>query len=149
MKKTTLIILVIITFFTLGCNRENNYLCCSPPPDFHLFVNKSSSLYQDFLDDKGEFDKQNVYFYQLLNNNEERKYDTFSVIHTPKKEGYAVVYINSAPFLYTGKTETLYLKNKAKTYKIEFLGTIGECCSAHFQEMYIDGIKNNNFILVK
>jgi len=31
------------------------------------------------------------------------------------KEGYAVVYINSAPFLYTGKTETLYLKNKAKT----------------------------------
>ena len=115
MKRTTLIVLVIITFFTLGCNRENNYLCCSPPPDFHLFVNKSSSLYQDFLDNKGEFDKQNVYFYQLLNNNEERKYDTFSVIHTPKKEGYAVVYINSAPFLYTGKTETLYLKNKAKT----------------------------------
>ena len=51
--------------------------------------------------------------------------------------------------LYTGKLETLYLKNKAKTYKIEFLGELGNCEEAYFKEMYIDGVKNNDFILIK
>ena len=51
--------------------------------------------------------------------------------------------------LYTGKLETLYLKNKVKTYKIEFLGELGNCEEAYFKEMYIDGVKNNDFILIK
>ena len=57
--------------------------------------------------------------------------------------------MDESMFLYTGKTETLYLKNKAKTYKIEFLGHIGKCCSGQIQEIRIDGVKNNDFILVK
>nr|WP_314473003.1 hypothetical protein [uncultured Capnocytophaga sp.] len=57
--------------------------------------------------------------------------------------------MDESMFLYTGKTETLYLKNKAKTYKIEFLGTLGKCCSGQIQEIRIDGVKNNDFILVK
>jgi len=89
-----------------------------------------------------------VYFYQITENNTEKKYRTLFTNESKKKD-YAEVATESAIFLYTGKIETLYLKNKAKTYKIEFLGYIGKCGYAYFQEMYINGVKNNDFILIK
>jgi hypothetical protein len=95
-----------------------------PPPNFQLFIAKSAPEYQDFLSDKGEADKENVYFYQIVNNTE-KKYRTLLLTDNSKNKDYAEVVTESAIFLYTGKTETLYLKNKAKTYKIEFLGYIG------------------------
>ena len=153
MKRIVLIIIAVFLFITTGCStKEENKEsidCCSPPVDFHLFVDKKSSLYQDFLNDKGEFDKENVYFYQLLDKNTEKKYDTkFSLGHNlPKKEGYDVLSVYPTPFLHTGKTETLYLKNKTKSYKIEFIGILGKCCTVHLKELYIDGVKNNDFIL--
>ena len=153
MKRIVLIIIAVFLFITTGCStKEENKEsidCCSPPVDFHLFVDKKSSLYQDFLNDKGEFDKENVYFYQLLDKNTEKKYDTkFSLGHNlPKKEEYDVLSVYPTPFLHTGKTETLYLKNKTKSYKIEFIGILGKCCTVHLKELYIDGVKNNDFIL--
>ena len=114
-----------------------------------MFVDKKSSLHQDFLNNKGEFDKENVYFYQLSDKNTEKKYDTnFNFgVSSPKKEGYDVLSVYPTPFLHTGKTETLYLKNKTKSYKIEYVGTQGKCCTVQYKEMHIDGIKNNDFIL--
>ena len=153
MKRILLIIIAGFLFVATGCStkeeNKENIDCCSPPIDFHLFVHKKSSLYQDFLNDKGEFDKENVYFYQLLDKNTEKKYDTkFSLGHNlPKKEGYDVLSVYPTPFLHTGKTETLYLKNKTKSYKIEYVGTQGKCCTVHLKELYIDGVKNNDFIL--
>ena len=153
MKRIVLIIIAVFLFITTGCStKEENKEsidCCSPPVDFHLFVDKKSSLYQDFLNDKGEFDKENVYFYQLLDKNTEKKYDTkFSLGHNlPKKEEYDVMSVYPTPFLHTGKTETLYLKNKTKSYKIEYVGTQDKCCTVQFKELHIDGVKNDDFIL--
>ena len=148
-----------ILFFTvllvvIACNKntkenEEPPICCSPPPFFRLFIAKSAPEYQDFLNNKGEGDRDNVYFYQIVEDGTEKKYLTTLSTDIPKNKEYALVAMVDGIILYTGKIETLYLKNKTKTYKIEFLGTIGECCSAHFQEMYIDGVKNNDFILVK
>ena len=100
------------------------------------------------MNDKGEADKENVYFYQMVNNSK-KKHQTFFSIDNPNNKEYAEVIMVDARNLYTGKLETLYLKNKAKTYKIEFLGELGNCEEAYFKEMYIDGVKNNDFILIK
>lgn len=147
MKKVLSIIVVVLISLTLGCNKEN-YHCSTPPPFFHLSIAKSAPEYQNFLNDKGEADKENVYFYQMVNNSK-KKHQTFFSIDNPNNKEYAEVIMVDARNLYTGKLETLYLKNKAKTYKIEFLGELGNCEEAYFKEMYIDGIKNNDFILVK
>ena len=147
------LLLFTMLFIVLACNQntkedETPAPCCSPPTSFHLFISKSASEYQNFLNDKGEADKENVYFYQIVNNTE-KKYHTLLLTDNSKKKDYAEVGMEQAILLYTGKTETLYLKNKAKTYKIEFLGTLGKCCSGQIQEIRIDGVKNNDFILIK
>nr|WP_314784378.1 hypothetical protein [uncultured Capnocytophaga sp.] len=141
------ILFFIILLTVIACNKKSNN-CVVPPPFFTLFITKSAPEYQDFLNDKGEADKENVYFYQMVNNNE-KKYQTFFSIDNPDNKEYALVVMVNGGILYTGKLETLYLKNKAKTYKIEFLGELGNCEEAYFKEMYIDGVKNNDFILVK
>lgn len=141
------ILFFIILLTVIACNKKSDN-CVVPPPFFTLFITKSAPEYQDFLNDKGEADKENVYFYQMVNNNE-KKYQTFFSIDNPDNKEYALVVMVNGGILYTGKLETLYLKNKAKTYKIEFLGELGNCEEAYFKEMYIDGVKNNDFILVK
>ena len=143
--KNLLFFIILLT--VIACNKKSDN-CVVPPPFFTLFITKSAPEYQDFLNDKGEADKENVYFYQMVNNNE-KKYQTFFSIDNPDNKEYALVVMVNGEILYTGKLETLYLKNKAKTYKIEFLGELGNCEEAYFKEMYIDGIKNNDFILVK
>lgn len=140
-------------FIVLACNQntkedETPAPCCSPPSSFYLFLPKSSPEYQNFLNEKGDADTENVYFYQMVNNNE-KKYQTLLSIDNPDNKEYALVVMVNGEILYTGKLETLYLKNKAKTYKIEFLGELGNCQEAYFKEMYIDGVKNNDFILIK
>ena len=143
--KNLLFFIILLT--VIACNKKSNN-CVVPPPFFTLFITKSAPEYQDFLNDKGEADKENVYFYQMVNNNE-KKYQTFLSIDNPDNKEYALVVMVNGGILYTGKLETLYLKNKAKTYKIEFLGELGNCEEAYFKEMYIDGVKNNDFILAK
>jgi len=143
--KNLLFFIILLT--VIACNKKSDK-CVVPPPFFTLFITKSAPEYQDFLNDKGEADKENVYFYQMVNNNE-KKYQTLLSIDNPNNKEYAEVIMVDARNLYTGKLETLYLKNKAKTYKIEFLGELGNCEEAYFKEMYIDGVKNNDFILVK
>ena len=146
--KRILFLSLFICLLSCGKSSEIQDECMLPPPNFQLFIAKSAPEFQDFLSDKGEADKENVYFYQIVNNTE-KKYRTFLLTDNFKNKDYAEVVTESAIFLYTGKTETLYLKNKAKIYKIEFLGYIGKCGYAYFQEMYINGVKNNDFILVK
>ena len=148
MKRILFSISLLISFLSCEKSSEIQDECMLPPPNFQLFIAKSAPEYQDFLSDKGEADKENVYFYQITENNTEKKYRTLFT-NKSKNKDYAEVATESAIFLYTGKIETLYLKNKAKIYKIEFLGYIGKCGYAYFQEMYINGVKNNDFILVK
>ena len=144
--KNLLFFIILLT--VIACNKKSDK-CVVPPPFFNLFITKSAPEYQDFLNDKGEADKENVYFYQIIENRAEKKYKTLLSIDNPNNKEYALVVMVNGEILYTGKLETLYLKNKAKTYKIEFLGELGNCEEAYFKEMYIDGVKNNDFILVK
>ena len=54
--------------------------------------------------------------------------------------------------VYTGKTETLYLQNATKTYKIEVNGYMksGECGEyAVTNEIRVDGVKVENHYLAK
>ena len=146
--KRILFLSLFICLLSCGKSSEIQDECMLPPPNFQLFIAKSAPEFQDFLSDKGEADKENVYFYQIVNNTE-KKYRTLLLTDNSKNKDYAEVVTESAIFLYTGKTETLYLKNKVKIYKIEFLGYIGKCGYAYFQEMYINGMKNNDFILAK
>ena len=148
MKRILFLISLLISFLSCEKSSEIPDECMLPPPNFQLFIAKSAPEYQNFLNDKGEADKENVYFYQMVNNNE-KKYQTLLSIDNPDNKEYALVVMVNGEILYTGKLETLYLKNKAKTYKIEFLGELGNCEEAYFKEMYIDGVKNNDFILVK
>lgn len=72
-----------ILFFTvllvvIACNKntkenEEPPICCSPPPFFRLFIAKSAPEYQDFLNNKGEGDRDNVYFYQIVEDGTEKK----------------------------------------------------------------------------
>ena len=112
--KNLLFFIILLT--VIACNKKSDK-CVVPPPFFTLFITKSAPEYQDFLNDKGEADKENVYFYQMVNNNE-KKYQTLLSIDNPNNKEYAEVIMVDARNLYTGKLETLYLKNKAKTYKI-------------------------------
>jgi len=55
--------------------------------------------------------------------------------------------------VYTGKTETLYLENATKTYKIDVLGNHGmtERCGIYYQlkEAYVNDIKQADSITEK
>ena len=77
-------------FIVLACNQntkedETPAPCCSPPPFFHLFIPKSAPEYQDFLNNKGEGDRDNVYFYQIVNNTE-KKYHTLLLTDNSKNK---------------------------------------------------------------
>ena len=78
-------------FIVLACNQntkedEKPAPCCSPPTSFHLFIPKSASEYQNFLNNKGEADKENVYFYQITENNTEKKYRTLFTNKSKNKD---------------------------------------------------------------
>ena len=62
------LVFFIILLTVIACNKKSDN-CVVPPPFFTLFITKSAPEYQDFLNDKGEVDKENVYFYQMVNNN--------------------------------------------------------------------------------
>ena len=54
--------------------------------------------------------------------------------------------------VYTGKTETLYLQNASKTYKVEVNGSMqnGECGKyAVTNEIRVDGVKVEDHYLAK
>jgi len=72
---------IILLFAVIACNKKSDK-CVVPPPFFTLFITKSAPEYQYFLNDKGEADKENVYFYQMVNNNE-KKYQTLLSIDNP------------------------------------------------------------------
>ncbi|MFC2532157.1 MAG: hypothetical protein ACFNVN_03420, partial [Capnocytophaga ochracea] len=75
MKRILFLISLLISFLSCEKSSEIQDECMLPPPNFQLFIAKSAPEYQDFLSDKGEADKENVYFYQIVKNTE-KKYRT-------------------------------------------------------------------------
>ena len=83
--KRILFLSLFICLLSCGKSSEIQDECMLPPPNFQLFIAKSAPEYQDFLNDKGEADKENVYFYQITENNTEKKYRTLFTNESKKK----------------------------------------------------------------
>ncbi|ATA89652.1 hypothetical protein [Capnocytophaga stomatis] len=141
-----------LSLIALACREESNE-CCSPPPVFNLYINKNSESYKEFLNSEGKFDTKNVSLYRL-NGNVKKEY-TVEQIYLLLQEKYLSVgtHLDYKNDIYTGKKETLYLKNASKTYKIEVEGEMvsrnGCCPVAELKEIKVDGVKIENYFLVK
>lgn len=122
---------------------KKNVDCQTPPPEFSLLINKNSEVYKEFINQTEEIDKSHITFYKQVNSTK-KPYDV-RLYYTANND-YLVVttqlwFTND---VYTGKTETLYLQNASKTYKIEVNGYMksGECGEyAVTNEIRVDGTK--------
>ncbi|GIJ92835.1 hypothetical protein CAPN002_00530 [Capnocytophaga stomatis] len=105
------------------------------------------------MNSEGKFDTKNVSLYRL-NGNVKKEY-TVEQIYSLLQEKYLSVgtHLDYKNDIYTGKKETLYLKNASKTYKIEVEGEMvsrnGCCPVAELREIKVDGVKIENYFLVK
>lgn len=125
--------------------------CCSAPRPFMLYIKKSSEIAESFLiqSDVPKNTSEDIYFY-TLNGSMKQKYETsigVVTIGNEKTEYVAITTGNSLyeSSIYTGKTETIYLQNATKTYKIEVNGNMvsrnGCCPVGELKEIKIDGLK--------
>ncbi|CEN37076.1 hypothetical protein [Capnocytophaga cynodegmi] len=143
--KNFLLLLFIVTTL-LGCE-DRGQDCYPPPPVLSLLINKESEIYKEFVDPVGNLNKDNVKIYK------EDKIYPFIFDNTYRKD-YLIIRINLnfENDVYTGKTETLYLQNPVKTYKIEVNGYMqSEGCGpvAHTNEIRVDGVKIEGNYLAK
>ena len=142
MKKFLFLAIMLITL--TYCKRDLD--CSTPPPEFILLVNKNSELYKEFINQEGKIDKASIFFYKQVGN-EKKQYDIVFGTFKPKNNNDYLQIIISLWFendVYTGKTETLYLQNASKTYKIEVNGSMksGECGEyAVTNKIRVDGTK--------
>ena len=157
MKRILLFLILLLVF--VNCSKDSQEVkevkkdpkeikpCQVPPPDFILLINKSSELYKEFTNQAGEIDKANISFYKQFSR-EEKQYDSilFGSFKPEKNNDYLQIIIG-LPFendVYTGKTETLYLQNATRTYKIEVNGYMKDTeCGKYVvtNEIRVDGTK--------
>lgn len=154
MKKLILLLGLVIACNKANTNEENPIICSTPPPDFRMMINKTSELYKEFMNSEGKFDKENIFYYKLVNNSKQI-YPIEDIYYTEPSGNVSLQLTTQLGFendIYTGKTETLYLQNAQKTYKIEINGEMrkGECGSyAHINEIRVDGVKIEECYLAK
>ena len=133
MKRIIFLVLAILLF---SCKDKGGEPCQVPPPDFSMWVNKTSEVHKEFINERGNFDSTHIALYKLIG-------DTYLHI------GTQLWFEND---VYTGKTETLYLQNATKTYKIEVNGYMKDtdCGLVPItNEIYVDGVKVENHYLAK
>lgn len=160
MKKIIFLLIFFGCFCYISCNKsepqqQEPYICCSPPPTFEILINKNSEFHKDFLDSEGNFDKQNVLY--RLENGTKKEYGTFGgfrkINHLQQEYLSIRTKLSHSNDIYTGKTETIYLQNATKTYKIEVEGAMvshkGCCPVAELKEIRIDGQKIEDYFWVK
>ncbi|GIM53022.1 hypothetical protein ACI76O_10370 [Capnocytophaga cynodegmi] len=144
--KNFLLLLFIVTTLS-GCEDKKGQDCHVPPPVLSLLINRESEIYKEFVDPAGNLNKDNVKIYK------EDKIYPFIFDNTYRKD-YLIIRINLnfENDVYTGKTETLYLQNPVKTYKIEVNGYMqSKGCGpvAHTNEIRVDGVKIEDNYLAK
>ncbi|MDO4229423.1 MAG: hypothetical protein Q4C98_06390 [Capnocytophaga sp.] len=113
--KKFLYLLLLLPFLT-NCKKEN--LCQNTPKIFGIKIEENSSQYAYFVDDTGKTDEQNISIYKLV--------DDLPIAYDITIS--QTMYINITIFsdnidFYTNKTETIYLKNKTKTYRLDIKGS--------------------------
>ena len=135
----TYIILLVTVFSLFACHKENGQKeiqqDCYTPPTLEIYINKDSKVAQEFLLLTGKIDSTSVSY---INPKKEEK-SLKDHIHIMDQD----IHIHIVDFsLYTGKKDTIVLKNKNNSHQITILGKrISEdgCTWPELYQVWIDG----------
>ena len=135
----TYIILLVTVFSLFACHKENGQKeiqqDCYTPPTLEIYINKDSKVAQEFLLVTGKIDSTSVSY---INPKKEEK-SLKDHIHIMDQD----IHIHIVDFsLYTGKKDTIVLKNKNNSHQITILGKrISEdgCTWPELYQVWIDG----------
>ena len=137
----TYIILLVTVFSLFACHKENGQKeiqqDCYTPPTLEIYINKDSKVAQEFLLATGKVDST---FVSYINPKKEEK-SLKNHIHIMDQD--QDIHIHIVDFsLYTGKKDTIVLKNKNNSHQITILGKrISEdgCTWPELYQVWIDG----------
>ena len=65
MKRIIFLVLAILLF---SCKDKGGEPCQVPPPDFSMWVNKTSEVHKEFINERGNFDSTHIALYKLIGN---------------------------------------------------------------------------------
>ena len=137
----TYIILLVTVFSLFAWHKENEQKeiqqDCYTPPTLEIYINKDSKVAQEFLLATGKVDSTSVSY---INPKKEEK-SLKDHIHIMDQD--QDIHIHIVDFsLYTGKKDTIVLKNKNNSHQITILGKrISEdgCTWPELYQVWIDG----------
>ena len=135
----TYIILLVTVFSLFACHKENGQKeiqqDCYTPPTLEIYINKDSKVAQEFLLATGKIDSTSVSYI----NPKKEEISLKDHIHIIDQD----IHIYIVDFsLYTGKKDTIVLKNKNNSHQITILGKrISEdgCTWPELYQVWIDG----------
>ena len=138
----TYIILLVTVFSLFACHKENEIKgngsdkkICMTPPTLEIYINKDSKVAQEFLLATGKVDSTSVSYI----NPKKEEISLKDHIHIIDQD----IHIYIVDFsLYTGKKDTIVLKNKNNSHQITILGKrISEdgCTWPELYQVWING----------
>ena len=138
----TYVILLVTVFSLFACHKENEIKgngsdkkICMTPPTLEIYINKDSKVAQEFLLATGKVDSTSVSYI----NPKKEEISLKDHIHIIDQD----IHIHIVDFsLYTGKKDTIVLKNKNNSHQITILGKrISEdgCTWPELYQVWIDG----------
>ena len=162
MKKYFYLLIAACFLFTF-CHKEEKGkdldtrgrmpLCSNPPYIFSIFVKEESADYALFLKNIDQIDKESIYFFKKINGNQVQYKFPLEIDFCRDSRTIRIAAFEPIE-LFTGEKETFYLRNKAKTYKMDLLGIYGTTklvqfgkeysCGYYFEldEVYINDVKH-------
>lgn len=152
-------ILCLTTLFLLIACKESkgnkeDYICSPPPPTFSMWINKNSEVHKEFINERGNIDSTHIALYKQADNT--KKEYPIGFLYETDPRGNTYLHIGTQLWfendVYTGKTETLYLQNATKTYKLEVNGYMKDTKCGRVSitnEIRVDGVKVENHYLAK
>ena len=149
------ILYLTLLFVVIACKESKEEKICSPPPPtFSMWVNKNSEVHKEFINERGNIDTTHIALYKQIGNTKKEYPIGFYYETDPRGDIY--LHIGTQLWfkndVYTGKTETLYLQNASKTYKIEVNGYMEDDKCGEYavtNEIRVDGVKVENHYLAK
>ena len=138
----TYIILLVTVFSLFACHKENEIKgngsdkkICMTPPTLEIYINKDSKVAQEFLLATGKVDSTSVSYI----NPKKEEISLKDHIHIIDQD----IHIYIVDFsLYTGKKDTIVLKNKNNSHQIIILGerkSKDGCTWPELYQVWIDG----------
>ena len=136
----TYVILLVTVFSLFACHKESGQKeiqqDCYTPPTLEIYINKDSKVAQEFLLATGKIDSTSVSYINPKKEEKSLSRDNFHIMNQD-------ICIHIIDFsLYTGKKDTIVLKNKNNSHQITILGKrISEdgCTWTELYQVWIDG----------